>query len=239
MADIQFPALRETGIKDVADLRESESHRKFGLHRCPHNFARISVYPGGYIQTEHRLAACIDQFNDLLEKPFHLPVQTGSEKGIHNAVTVKDIAANLFERIYTHRVDGQLIKNIQIGPGSSLKFFRIRQQKYLDKSPIRENFPGDDKAIAAVVPPSTENYELLAPDADLPVQNSRRRQSRILHEDFFRNGKIFNGISIHGAHFPNTANSHNRSLLALSAICSFLFIRRRYLLKVYFPGALC
>jgi hypothetical protein len=100
---------------------------------------------------------------------------------------------------------GSRFRNIQIGPGRPAKFLRIGKEKNPDGCTVRKNFPGDNKTVAPVVSSATEDDKFSARDSDFPLQNSRGSQTGVLHQDFLRNGKMFNGISVHGTHFLNAA----------------------------------
>jgi len=73
---------------------------------------------------------------------------------------MKDVAADLLQGFHAHQIKGKPFQNFQIRSGCPSKFFRIGQEENLGKSSVGSNFPGNDKAVSAIVSSSTENQYL-------------------------------------------------------------------------------
>ena len=64
------------------EFRRGEGDGNVGLHGCPERLPRIGVKSRGYVDGNAPGALAVYEFYELLVKPFHLPVEPGTEDGV-------------------------------------------------------------------------------------------------------------------------------------------------------------
>jgi hypothetical protein len=69
---------------------------------------------------------------------------------------------------------------------------------------------GDYQPVTAVIAGTAKDDKFLIAYAAFTLQHIYRGNAGILHQDFFGNAQLLNGIAIHKTHFVNTGYLHHR-----------------------------
>ena len=212
----------DTGMHELADLREAEGRGHRRPHRHAERHPRVGGETGCDVEGEDWRAAAIDGRDDVRREAAHGRVQPRAEQRVDDR---RRAAAPLPER-----VDGGGRREIVHGPADTpparehprrvvLHLLGTRREPDFDRHARAPQVSRDDEAIAAVVPtPAHDDHAAARMPQPLP-QHARRAGAGALHEHVARR-PVLDRPPIERAHLPGGDDDHGSLPRAIAIFIS-------------------
>ena len=186
------------------------------LDTCVEDLAAIGVEPGGAVGGDDGDGVgeilSVNQFNDRSEVLLNRPVETSAENGIDDGVTgqaagfyllVKD-GDGLRPGFSIDKMEGkpQFADDGQVDGGITLDQVWVDQKKEDRLAASLVQMSADHQAITAVVAGADEDAgEGVFAGTESPLHHQDSSQACVLHQDYARDVKFFDGTGVKRPHF--------------------------------------